>query len=109
MVRGVSHTEFIHGDDQQFYFLETAARVGGAFITDTIEVASGINLWEEWARIETGTSDSPYQVAPSRDTYAGLILSLARQEWPDPFSVPGFRDCQANREGPSRRAYRREP
>jgi biotin carboxylase len=83
MVRGVAHTEFIHGEDGQFYFLETAARVGGAFITDTVEVASGINLWEEWARIETATSDSPYRVAPTRDTYAGLILSLARQEWPD--------------------------
>jgi len=83
MVRGVEHTEFIHGEDGQFYFLETAARVGGAFITDTVEVASGINLWEEWARVETATSESPYRVAPDRETYAGLILSLARQESPD--------------------------
>ncbi len=83
MVRGVTHTEFIHGQDGQFYFLETAARVGGAFITDTVEVASGLNLWEEWARIETSTTESPYQAAPTRNTYAGLILSLARQESPD--------------------------
>src|SRR5262249_9593943 len=46
--RGVSHTEFIGPDT----FLETSARVGGAFIVDTIEAATGLNLWREWARIE---------------------------------------------------------
>ena len=33
-------------------FLETSARVGGAFIVDTIEAATGINLWREWAKVE---------------------------------------------------------
>ncbi|HKR01318.1 MAG TPA: hypothetical protein VJT09_11630, partial [Pyrinomonadaceae bacterium] len=37
LVRGVSHTEFIKGrDDGRFYFLETAARVGGANIVELI-------------------------------------------------------------------------
>ena len=35
-----------------FVFLETSARVGGAFIVDTIEAATGINLWREWAKLE---------------------------------------------------------
>ena len=34
------------------YFLETSARVGGAFIVDVVEAATGINLWREWAKIE---------------------------------------------------------
>jgi biotin carboxylase len=83
-VRGVSHAEFIKGrDDGRFYFLETAARVGGANIAETIEAATGINLWAEWARIETSTPDRPYTLAKVRGDYSGIIISLARQEWPD--------------------------
>ena len=53
LVRGVSHSEFIHGrDDDKLYFLETSARVGGAHISDLIEAATGLNLWGEWAKVE---------------------------------------------------------
>ena len=52
LVRGVSHTEFIRGDDGQWYFLETAARVGGAHIVELVEAATGMNLWAEWAKVE---------------------------------------------------------
>jgi biotin carboxylase len=79
---GVSHTEFIRGSDT-FVFLETSARVGGAFIVDTIEAATGLNLWEEWAKIETIGPSDDYLVPPHRDDYAGIVLSLARQEHPD--------------------------
>lgn len=83
-VRGVSHAEFIKGrDDGRFYFLETAARVGGANIAETIEAATGLNLWAEWARIETATPDRPYTLPKVRGDYSGIIISLARQEWPD--------------------------
>ena len=34
LLRGVSHTEFIKGDDGSLYFLETSARVGGAHIAE---------------------------------------------------------------------------
>src|SRR6185436_5972086 len=38
IVRGVTHTEFIRGkEDGKIYFLETAARVGGAYIADLVE------------------------------------------------------------------------
>src|SRR5580658_5520074 len=54
-VRGVTHGEFLKSDaDGKFYFLEIAARVGGAYIADVVEAASGINLWREWARLEIG-------------------------------------------------------
>ncbi len=83
LVRGVSHTEYIQGRDGRLYFLETAARVGGAHIADLVEAATGLNLWAEWARIEIAGGDGKYEVAPPRIDYAGLLVSLARQEWPD--------------------------
>jgi carbamoylphosphate synthase large subunit len=83
LVRGVSHTEFIIGRDGTVYFLETAARVGGAHIAELVEAATGINLWAEWARIEEAGGKKEYQVPPARQDYAGLLVSLARQEHPD--------------------------
>jgi biotin carboxylase len=83
-VRGVLHTEFIKGrDDEEFYFLETAARVGGAHIAEMVEAATGVNLWEEWAKIEISQGEFPYVLPTARKDYAGLIVSLARQEHPD--------------------------
>jgi ATP-grasp domain len=83
MVRGVSHSEFIQGRDGKLYFLETAARVGGAHIADLIEAATGINLWAEWAKLEIAGGKTPYSVPPTRHDFAGLLISLARQERPD--------------------------
>ncbi len=84
LVRGVTHTEFIKSrSDGRFYFLETAARVGGANIAETVEAATGLNLWAEWARIEMAGEEGSYELPPHRDDYAGVIISLARQERPD--------------------------
>jgi biotin carboxylase len=109
--RGTAHAEFIKSDaDGRFYFLEIAARVGGAYIADVLEAASGLNLWREWARIEVASEQSagaaqepdpgvPGQAArlgwdgegrpginkpkPLRNEYAGIVLSLSKQEYPD--------------------------
>src|SRR5271168_416578 len=90
LVRGVAHAEFIHAhDDGHFYFLECAARVGGAYINEMVEAATGINLWREWARIEVAGGDGTYQLPSVREEYAGVILSLARQENPD---TSGYND-----------------
>ena len=85
MVRGASHTEFIRAhEDGRFYFLETAARVGGANIVEMVEAATGINLWSEWARLEVADARGEQYAPPTpRQDYAGLLVSLARQEWPD--------------------------
>jgi biotin carboxylase len=90
--RGVSHAEFIKGkDDGQFYMLECAARVGGAHITDMIEASTGVNLWEEWAKIELCELEKkPYLLpARSRSDYGGLAMTLAREPHPD---TSGFDD-----------------
>ena len=82
--RGITHMEFIKAHhDGQFYFLEVAARVGGAHIHEMIEHATGLNLWAEWARIESLPDGAAYTLPPHRRDYAGVILSLARQECPD--------------------------
>ena len=109
--RGASHAEFIKSDaDGRFYFLEIAARVGGAYIADVLEAASGLNLWREWARIEVadgkarrqgqeagagdgddaeGSKRKPKRAGgvgnlkPERNEYAGIVLSLSKQEHPD--------------------------
>jgi hypothetical protein len=100
--RGVTHAEFIRpagfqreekigstnisssetSENGQFYFLEVAARVGGAYTADTIEAVTGINLWREWAKIELATPDRPYDLPSARREYGGIAVSLARQERP---------------------------
>jgi biotin carboxylase len=85
LVSGVTHTEFIKSHaDGKFYFLETAARVGGAHIADVVEFASGINPWVEWARIEVATLLKMEYTLPNLTyQYAGSVICLARQEHPD--------------------------
>jgi len=81
--RGATHAEFIKSDaDGKFYFLEIAARVGGAYIAEVLEAASGVNLWREWAKLEISDGKGS-RITPSRKEYAGIILSLAKQEYPD--------------------------
>jgi hypothetical protein len=90
--QGVSHSEFIKSKETgKFLFLETSARVGGAHIVDLVEAATGLNLWAEWARLECSTPDQPYEATPIRQDYAGLMVSLARQEWPD---MSGYQDSE---------------
>jgi hypothetical protein len=91
-VRGVTHAEFLKADgDGEFYFIEVAARVGGAYISDVIEAATGINLWREWARLEVGAGKTPYELPVYRREYAAVVLSLARQEYPD---TCGYTDAE---------------
>ena len=90
LLRGVSHTEFIKSKaDGKFYFLETSARVGGANLAELVEAASGINLWAEWAKIEINYGKKEYKLPKVKNDYAGIIISLAKQEWPD---ISGYVD-----------------
>jgi biotin carboxylase len=85
MVRGVTHAEYIRAHaDGRFYFLEIAARVGGAFIADLVETATGINLWREWAKLEVADlRGEPYVLPQLRSDYAGSVLCLAKTAEPD--------------------------
>src|SRR5262249_11965014 len=71
LVNGVTPAEDIKGrDDGQFYFLETAARGGGANIAESVEAATGINPWREWARIEFDGGVGDYALPPHREDHA---------------------------------------
>jgi biotin carboxylase len=85
MVRGVTHAEYIRAHaDGKFYFLEIAARVGGAFISDLIQASTGVNLWREWARLEIGpVRGEQYLLPPTYCEYAGSVLCLAQTAEPD--------------------------
>ena len=83
-VRGISHTEFIQARESgDILFLETSARVGGAHIAELVEAAAGLNLWAEWAKLEVAGGKAPYDPPAPKQDYAGLLVSLARQERPD--------------------------
>jgi len=84
LVQGVTHAEFLKAhSDQRVYFLEIAARVGGAYISNMVETAAGINLWREWAKLEVTAGKLPYHLPATREDYAGVVVCLARQQEPD--------------------------
>lgn len=91
MQYSASHTEFIKSHATgEYYFLETASRVGGAHLAEMVEASSGINLWYEWARLEAAVArGEKYKLPKVEKDYAGIVVSLARQEWPD---TSGFND-----------------
>ena len=79
MVRGVTHAEYIRAQARgRYYFMEIAARVGGSFIADQIEVSTGVNMWREWARLEVCYLRGELYVTPaSFELYAGSVLCPA--------------------------------
>jgi biotin carboxylase len=79
---GVSHSEYILAESG-VTFLETSARVGGAYIVDVVEAATGVNLWREWAKLEIAGEERDYPTPVSRSDSAGIVLCLARQADPD--------------------------
>jgi biotin carboxylase len=85
MKRGITHAEYIKGHaDGRFYFLEIAARVGGAFISDLVAAATGVNLWREWARLEVcALRGESYALPETYAEYAGSVLCLAKSAEPD--------------------------
>jgi biotin carboxylase len=85
MEHGITHAEYIRSHaDGRYYFLEIAARVGGAFIADLVEVSTGVNLWREWASLEVKNLRGETYAAPkSFASYAGSVLCLAQTAEPD--------------------------
>lgn len=85
MVNGVTHTEFIKAhEDGELYFLESAARVGGANIAELIEFSTGINLWREWGRLVVSQlRGEKYKLPETKELYGGLMMTLAKQQHPD--------------------------
>ncbi len=85
----VSHVEPIRSFPAGgVYCLKTSARVGGARTAKLVERSTGMHLWTEWAKIEAAVARGErYSPLAPRSEYAGLLVPLARQEWPD---ISGF-------------------
>lgn len=82
--RGVAHAEFLQCEKTgEFYLLEVACRVGGAYIANVLEYACNFNLWREWAKLEIATDENPYKLPKLRKEFAGITLALANSEEPD--------------------------
>ena len=82
--QGVAHAEFLQSSETgEFFLLEVAARVGGAYIANVLDQASGFNLWREWAHLETASKQKPYKAPKLRKDYAGIVLCLAKEDQPD--------------------------
>ena len=54
-----------------------------ASIVEMVEAATGVNLWHEWAKVEIARGERHYEVDQKLDRYAGILISLARQEHAD--------------------------
>ncbi len=82
---GVVHAEYLRAQASgEWFFLEAAARVGGANIADMIEFATGVNLWEAWARIFLAEAlGESFSLEKARDHHGAVLMCLARQEFPD--------------------------
>jgi biotin carboxylase len=82
---GVTHAEYIKANAAgRIYFLEIAARVGGAFISDLVQASTGVNLWREWARLEVADLRGESYVLPeTSEDYAGSVLCLSHTADPD--------------------------
>ena len=98
LVRGVSHTEFIVRPRRRS---STSSRPRRASAAPTSWTSSkprpAINLWREWAKIEIAGEHGVYEPPRPRRGYAGIVLSLARQEEPDmsAYDDPGDRDARS--------------
>jgi len=82
--RGVTHGEFLQSKETgEFFLLEVACRVGGAYIANVLENACNFNLWREWAKLEIATRENPYKLPKLRKEFAGVALALANTDEPD--------------------------
>lgn len=81
---GVAHAEFLQSEETgEFFLLEVACRVGGAYIANVLEYACNFNLWREWAKLEIASDERPYKLPKLRKEFAGVTLALANTEHPD--------------------------
>jgi len=84
LLRGVISHGFLqsHGDGR-FYFWKLPRGSAAAYISNVVQAATGINLWREWAQLEVGQGSSLTTCRLRTMMFAGVIVSLARQQEPD--------------------------
>ncbi|MCB0659003.1 MAG: ATPase [Saprospiraceae bacterium] len=86
MRQSASHSEWVRSHETgEFYLIETASRVGGAHLAEMINLATNVNLWKEWAKLESAVARHlEYQLPELQHIPTGIIISLAKMEHPQP-------------------------
>lgn len=80
---GVNHVEFL-AREGKVYFLEIGARVAGSNLDRLTTAATGVDLFEESARIDLALlEEKPYKVPQSKHRAAGILLCLSRDKEPN--------------------------
>ncbi len=79
------HSEYIKdAETGELLFLDTETIVGGVHTAEMVEASSGINLWHEWAMVETAVAwGIPYQLPSLLYNYAGMLTAPTRQRLPN--------------------------
>ena len=79
-----SHTEFIEDAEGNFLLLETSSRVGGAYISDMLHHATGVDLWAEWAKLEAAqVADGKYKAPKDLGKAGAVTIRTVSEETPD--------------------------
>ncbi len=81
--QGVNHVEFLERDGK-VYFLEIGARVAGSHLDRLTTAATGVDLFEESARLDlTLLENSSYRLPKAKKCEAGILLCLSRDKDPN--------------------------
>ncbi|MBV9576392.1 MAG: aspartate 1-decarboxylase [Gammaproteobacteria bacterium] len=79
---GAFHLEFIINGKNKIYFLEIAARVGGAQVPHVFKYVYGVDLFHEWVNIQIGNNISLKKNCFNKKLIGGWLLL------PQPKTVP---------------------
>lgn len=81
MARGVAHTEFLRSNATgEFYFMETSASVDNRCVANMMKETHGVNLWQEWARLEVAAMrGEPYSLSSNAGGRKALPASAEHQ------------------------------
>jgi hypothetical protein len=66
MARGATHTEFIRSNaNGEYYFMEASATVDDRCVPGMMQETHGLNLWQEWAKLEVAAMRGRPYVLPA--------------------------------------------
>lgn len=90
---GAFHLEFIFDQNNEFYFLEIGARVGGAQVPYVFKNIYGIDIFKEWVNIQFGKNVSLVPNVGTESFIGGWLL------FPQPTIIPSKVEfCQSLKE-----------
>jgi D-alanine-D-alanine ligase-like ATP-grasp enzyme len=84
---GAFHLEFIIDKNNELYFLEVGARIGGAQVPYVFKNIYDIDLFKEWVNIQLGYPVSIISDSTAKQAIGGWLL------FPQPANIPCIVEC----------------